>query len=63
MSGDNLLRINQINAIFLDNEIYKTLLQIIHDTTKYLPVSYHKYTLCLLISLFLYFLAWFYSTI
>lgn len=38
MSTDKLLRVTQMNAIFLDNEIYKALMQIIHETSRFLPV-------------------------
>lgn len=63
MDKDNLLRVTQINAIFLDNEIYKALLQVVQDISRFFPVL-------LIIAIFgtlfyeLYlFLAWIYSPI
>lgn len=39
MTKQNLLRVEQINANYLDKEIYKALYQILQDSTKNLPVS------------------------
>ncbi|XP_970086.2 peroxisome biogenesis factor 2 isoform X2 [Tribolium castaneum] len=40
MSNDKLLRVTQMNAIFLDNEIYKALMRILHETSRFLPPGY-----------------------
>lgn len=34
-----LLRVTQINAVYLDTEIVKCLEEVLHDAVKYLPVS------------------------
>ncbi|XP_066138182.1 peroxisome biogenesis factor 2-like isoform X3 [Euwallacea fornicatus] len=39
MSRNNLLRVTQMNAIYLDREIEKSFQQIIEDTIKHLPPS------------------------
>lgn len=39
MAKNNLLRVTQLNAIFLDKEIEKLFLQIVLDLNKYLPAS------------------------
>lgn len=39
MSTQKLLRVEQINANYLDKEIYKVLYQLTQDATKNLPVS------------------------
>jgi hypothetical protein len=39
MENNKLLRVTQMNAIFLDNEIYKALMQIIQNTSRFLPVG------------------------
>lgn len=37
---NNLLRVTQMNAVYLDKEIIKCLQEAIHDALKYLPVGY-----------------------
>lgn len=39
MTKNKLLRVTQMNAIYLDNEIYNLFTQLAQDTLKYLPVS------------------------
>lgn len=40
MAKDKLLRVTQMNAIYLDKEIVKYLQDTLRETLKYLPVSF-----------------------
>lgn len=50
MTKNNLLRVTQMNAIYLDEEIYKAFHQILQHALRYLSVSKKKaYIIYLLI--------------